>query len=255
MKKVIFGAALAALAGGFTVSAFAAECFGTCGTLGAEGVVTAPPGGGDYQYVSTAGGLDGVGSLDLGIGERNGSLYVSDSFSASAGDSLQIYFNYITSDGAGWADYAWAALRPDGGGADILLFTARTKATGDVVPGYDLPGLDAGANLDPASTPIIPGISNWSPLGASAIKCFIGPEYGCGYTDWIEMDYVFDVGGTYSLVFGVTNLLDRVQDSGLAFTLPTMTRGSIPEPGTLTLMLGGLGLVGGLRRRGRASAA
>ncbi len=253
MKTVIHSAVAAALALGFTVSASAAVCLGNCGTMGADGVVTASPEGGSYQYVSTFGGLGGVGSLGVGD-EGNGSLYISDSFSVLAGDALHFHFNYVTSDGSGYSDYAWAALRPADGGADIILFTARTTPTGNTVPGFDLPGLADGVVLNPASTPIIPGGPTWSALGSDSGKCF---ATGCGYTDWIGMDYLFADAGVFSLVFGVTNVADTQFHSGLAFDgLMINDRPiGVPEPATLTLMLASLGLVGALRRRNKTPSA
>lgn len=259
MKKLIYSTVVAAFACGFAAPASAYECTGKCGTMGADGVVTAAPiGNGEYQYVSTSGGESGAGSLGLGV-EYNGSLYVSDSFSALAGDSLNFYFNYVTSDGTGtYSDYAWAALRPMDGGADIILFTARTTPTGNTVPGFDLPGLADGVTLDPASTPVIPGAPIWSALGnddGNGTACFQGIGNGCGYTGWVGMDYLFADAGMYSLVFGVTNVGDDGFNSGLAFASPTVNDqpigGSVPEPATLTLMLAGLGLAGALRRRNK----
>ncbi|MDR0775236.1 MAG: NF038132 family protein [Azonexus sp.] len=256
MNKLIYSTVVAALTCGFAASASASVCTGNCGTMGANGVVTAAPiGNGDYQYVSTSGGATGVGSLNVsGVNQTNGSLYVSDSFSASAGDSLHFYFNYVTSDGSGsYTDYAWAALRPTDGGADIILFTARTTPTGNTVPGFGLPGLADGVVLDPASTPIIPGAPTWSALGSDSGSCYTGG--GCGYTGWIGMDYLFADGGLYSLVFGVTNVGDTAYASGLAFAGLTVNDkpidGTVPEPATLTLMLAGLGLAGALRRRNK----
>ena len=87
----------------------AATCVGACGTLGANGVVIAPPSGGTYTYVTTEGGVSGAGQLP-GEGGTNGSLYTTSAFGAAAGDDLEFWFNYVTSDGSGYADYAWAAL-------------------------------------------------------------------------------------------------------------------------------------------------
>ena len=57
-----------------------AACVGTCGTLGADGVVTASPDGGTYGYVTTTGGVSGVG---LGLGsETTGSAYTTGNFTA-----------------------------------------------------------------------------------------------------------------------------------------------------------------------------
>jgi len=227
-------------------------------------VVTASPMGGDYQYVSTYGGLEGVGSLGVAGNEANGSLYVSDSFSASAGDALHFYFNYVTTDGTKfYTDYAWGALRPADGSADILLFTARTTPTGNTVPGFGLPDLADGVILNPASAPIIPGAPTWSALGDTSGWC-TGPDEGegCGYTGWIDVDYLFADAGVFSLVFGVTNIHDRYNDSGLAFADLTINGdpiggggSTVPEPATLTLLLASLGLVGALRRRNKTPSA
>ena len=85
------------------------SCTGNCGTLGADGVVTTSPEGGAYGWVSSSGGVSGQG---LGLGsETNGTVLHSNVFAASAGDDLQFYFNFVTSDGAGFADYGWAAIR------------------------------------------------------------------------------------------------------------------------------------------------
>src|SRR5690606_10373828 len=152
-----------AAVGALSSPAFADSCVGNCGALGANGVVTASPLGGTYQYVSTNGGVSGAGSLELGS-ETDGSSYITTAFAANAGSSLDFYFNYITSDGSGFADYGWAALRPTAGN-DIILFAARTTPSGDTVPGFGLPGLAPGVVLTPASTPIIPGAPSWAPLG------------------------------------------------------------------------------------------
>ena len=102
-------AGAAAILGLMASGAGASTTVGTFGTLGADGVVTAPPGGGNYSYVTTDGGPDGGGQI-AGVGGTNGSSWTSDAFSANLGDVLKFDFNYITSDGAEYADYAWAAL-------------------------------------------------------------------------------------------------------------------------------------------------
>src|ERR1700716_56061 len=66
-------------------------CNGTCGSLGADGVVTlSPTGNSSYQFVSTFGGTTGVGALPSGrLGsETNGSTLATPLFSATAGTNL-----------------------------------------------------------------------------------------------------------------------------------------------------------------------
>ena len=76
---------------------------GNAGSGTPNGVVTAPPvGGPGYQYVSTDNGGAGFGN------ETDGSTLTTSVFAAAAGDSLEFYFNYVTSDGSGFADYAWS---------------------------------------------------------------------------------------------------------------------------------------------------
>lgn len=238
--------AVAALAAN---SANAAVCVGTCGVLGPDGVVTSSPLGGTYQYVSTAGGVVGAGSLAVG-GETNGSLYTTSAFSAEAGDSLVFYFNFVTSDGGSFTDYAYSQLN---GPTGDVIFTARTTPSGDTVPGFGLPGLSS--VLVPSMTPIIPGAPEWSALGTGSTNtCFAA---GCGYTGWIKSTYTITTAGIYTLSFGVTNINDTSYDTGLAFdgiTVAGMPVG-VPEPASWALMITGFGLVGGaLRRRADRTA-
>ncbi len=189
----------------------AATCTGNCGTLGADGVVTLSPNGGTYQYVSTFQGQNGAGQI-AGYGGTNGSSLESEAFYAAAGAKVDFYFNYITSDGAGYADYAFSQLQTSDGTLVANIFTARTKPSGSIVPGQDLPGVTA--ILNPASVPIIPGGPAWSPIGGSSGSCY---SAGCGYTGWIKSTYTIATAGSYRLNFGVTNYLDTAYDSGLAF--------------------------------------
>jgi len=233
----------------------ASTCTGTCGTMGPDGVVTAPPiAGPGYTYISTAGGVAGAGQIPV-AGGTNGSEFSTGAFSANAGDALDFAFNYVTSDGAEYSDYAFAELLTASNVHVAWLFTARTTPVGDTSPGFGLPSNDS--TLNPGSTPIIAGGPIWSALGASSGTCF---EDGCGYTGWIESTYDIGVTGSYILRFGVTNSLDEDYDSGLAFAGLTIAGDPIPtgvpEPASWAMMLGGFGLVGGaMRNRRRITAS
>ena len=225
---------------------------GSSGTNTAvDGDVTLAPGFNSYQWISTVNGQAGIGRLPTGFTgeETNGSYAQTPAFSVNAGDKLNFYFNYITSDGGGFTDYAWAGLLSDVGIFDSYLFTARTAPTGNTVPGFGLPGLGSGVTLTPVATGVIAGAPTFSPLGVSSDTCY---ATGCGYTGWIEMEYTFTTAGTYLLGFGVTNLLDSAFQTAFAIAGVAINDVSInetPEPATLALL--GLGLVGvgALRRR------
>lgn len=216
---------------------------GNAGTSGANGVVTLSPyGDPQYGWVSTAGGVSGVGLPGVGGAgsPTNGSTVTSPLFSANAGDTLEFYFNHVTSDGSGFADYSWAQLLDSTLNPSVKLFTARTTPAGDTVPGFSMPA--PAATLTPASTPIIGGGPNWSPLGTSSGTCY---NLGCGYTGWIKASYIIPTAGTYALNFGVVNWIDSAFQSGLAFDGATIAGKEIdpqktPEPASLL----GLVLVG-----------
>ena len=225
---------------------------GTAGTSGANGVVTLAPtsatGSTAYGWVSTAGSTASVG---FGLGqETNGSTLTSNAFAANAGDALQFYFNYVTSDGSHFADYAWASLLDASTGTVVaVLFDARTETSGTIAPGFGLPTPQA--TLTPGSVPIISGGPAWAPLAGSSGSCY---DAGCGYTGWVQSDYTIGSGGSYRLEFGVTNWQDDLYDSGLAFdgitVAGTPITPSVPEPENIALMLAGLGALAAARRFG-----
>ncbi len=153
---------------------------GTCGALGANGTVTLAPGGGtQYGFVSTAGGVTGVNLP--GVGGRgsptNGSKLPSTGFTASAGDVLSFNFNFVTSDGAGYADYAWAqiARRVHEPSRDSL-HRAHGPPPGMIVPGFAMPA--PAATLTPSSVPILGGCTS----GACALDSVVAAERVVGRT-------------------------------------------------------------------------
>jgi hypothetical protein len=227
-------------------------CAGSCGQAGADGVVpTSPYGSSEYQFVSTFGGSVGVGVVPVPPvqgNETDGSTLATNVFSANAGDSLNFYFDYVTSDGSGFPDYAWAELFDSSKTPVALIFTAQTEpAPISIVPGLSL-ALPVGT-LTPSSVAIQPG-TTWSPLGSSSGLCWAS---GCGNSGWVNASYTIPTAGSYYLEIGVVNANDQIYDSGLAMDgvivggKPITTT---PEPGTLALL--GTFLVLAARRR-RAS--
>lgn len=239
------------------------SCSGSCGSDGADGVVTlSPSGNSSYEYVTSTG--SNVTAVLPGLtmtSETNGSVLTTSTFSATAGQALNFYFNFVTSDGSStFADYGWAELfNATTGLPSALLFTGQTEPSGSIVPAQGLAG--AGftpiATLNPASVPIIAGGPAWSPLGTWSGQCF---DVGCGYTGWVLSSYNVPTDGNYFLEFGATNWVDTEYDTGMAIdgvtiggtpiVTPTGPTGATPEPSTLVLLGSGLiGLAGAVKHR------
>lgn len=227
------------------------QCQGSCGVAGADGVVTLAPGStSQYGYVTTADGAEGVVLPVVGSGSQvtTGTRLVSNLFTATAGQALDFKFNYVTSDGADYSDYAWARLLDSTGTEVALLFTARTSSQGSSVPGFGMPA--NAATLTPSQVDVVHGAPDWSLLGGDSGSCF---DTGCGYTGWVQSTYSIASAGDYYLEFGVTNWDDSQYQSGLAFDGVTLggVPLPVPEPSTYGMMLAGLGLLAAARRRSR----
>lgn len=213
LKRLMIVAVGIAAGVGASSAAQAAECIGNCGRSGPNGVVAvAPTGDGSYDWVSTSGGQAGAGQI-AGVGGTNGSELRSDTFFAAAGQQVAFWFNYVTSDGSGFADYGFSQLINTATSGVTSLFTARTQPSGTIAPGFGLPSVEA--NLSPAAVPIIPGGPAWEPLGGFSGRCY---DLGCGYTGWIYSTYEVQEAGTYQLRFGVSNWSDQNWDTGMAFS-------------------------------------
>jgi len=224
-------------------------CVGTCGASGANGVVPlSPAGGSKYGWVATTDSTAAVALPNVG-GEGDGTLgstLRSIIFSATAGTELDFRFNYTTSDGAGYADYAWARLLDGNNNEVALLFTARTSENGNAVPGFAMPAPIA--TLTPATVTIDAGKTNWSPLGDDADSCY---DVGCGTTGWVKSQYTIANAGNYKLEFGVTNWNDTDYQSGLAFDAITLggVPLPVPEPATYAMLLAGMTILGSVVNR------
>ena len=192
-------------------------CVGVCGSSGQDPInwnLNAYSGHYNiltYQYVTTNGSAAVFGN------GYTGSFVYSPLFPMSAGDTLHIYYEFVTSDPR---DAAWFALFDLQGnlitGSDIY---------------YALPGI---------KTPD----SGWFALGADSGACR-GASSGCGSLLGGSTVEEYSVQPEwYYLQFGVNNVGDDSYNSGLAFVallddapIPT---NDTPEPSTFLLVSSGL---------------
>lgn len=240
---------------------------GVCTTLPATGDVgLSPTGNAHYGAVSTA-GSDALGTSPLQLdgnsrgsgAETNGSRWTSEAFDVTAGDTLSVWFNFVSTDGKGYDDYAWArVVDADDGGVVAWLFAAAATSsnTGKVVPGDVLDKADFDPderivdfddwefNSQPADDPV-----DWAPLGASNGTCWKDNAPGCGTTGWMQSRISFASGARLRLELGVVNWGDWAYDSGLAFDYAGFTS-AVPEPAPWALWLcAAAAAVPGLRSR------
>ncbi|WP_419727850.1 NF038132 family protein [Lichenicola sp.] len=212
---------------------FGYSCQGGCGTDGADGdVPLSPLKDPTYDYVTTTGGLTGVGQdpITPPVSPTNGSLLKTPTFAATAGTSLSYYFDFITSDGGMYADNVWAAL-----------FTAAGKPVAELY------------NTTTAVSAYTIGESTVSWLGEWSNTCFDG---GCGTTGWQSEDYKIAAAGKYYLEFGATNAYDKNFDTGLAIdgiSVGGVSINPVPEPISIALFGSGLFGLSLLRWRRRFS--
>ncbi len=240
-------------------------CTGHCGSLAPEGDVTSSPlGSPKHGYVSTSNSAAiGVSPISAGgnkVGEEtNGSRIVSGPFNANASDTLTVQFNYVSTDGNGYDDYAWArVLDADDDSLVAWIFSARSTNSGSrqIVPGDILDNDE----FDPDEIVVnndayefTSKTANWSPLGDSNNICWQEDAKGCGFTGWLESRFTFSRSGSFKVEVGVTNWGDTAYDSALAFDFQNITDSGIsapiPEPAPVSLFVAGLFLLGLTVRR------
>ncbi len=140
------------------------------------------------------------GSPVRSSGLRISSKLVSTTFTVAAGNKLEFYFNYMSTDGAGFGANGWTRLlNASYNKMAALLFTIRTKAGGDnsrtqepIIPKAPII-LGTGADGEPI----------WSALDADSGICY---SVGCGYTDWELSSYAISTEENYRLEDGATNV-------------------------------------------------
>jgi PEP-CTERM motif len=237
-------------------------CVGACGASAADGDITLSPlGNAKYGYVTTFGSaqtdVSPLNLTDSHGSEINGSTYTSAAFTLDSKTNVDAYFNYVSTDGKSFDDYAWARLVNSSGTTAVWLFTARSENGGksQIVPGNVVKkkdfDTDVIVNYDDIEfntrNVVINDTIDWSRLGDSNGQCWREDAEGCGFTGWMHSVVRVDPG-TYRLEVGVVNFVDTLYDSGLAFDIAGLTA-AVPEPETWAMMLSGVALLAARRRR------
>lgn len=249
---------------------------GSAGSMAADGDITLSPfANAHYGYVTTTNSTAyNVSPLALDSGgkgsgmEANGSKITSSSFSALAGQTLNMSFNFVSTDGKGYDDYAWARLvNASDNSLAAWLFTAQStnSNTKGIVPGKVLDKSefdpdevitnykDFAFNSKTSDDPV-----SWSALGGWSGACWKENAEGCGFTGWLNSSITLAATGSYRVEIGVVNWGDEAYDSGLAFDFGGLTNTksvtAVPEPETHVMLLAGLGLMCTIARRRRVNA-
>ncbi len=246
---------------------------GTMGTIGGTPAMSASPAGSSqFAYVTTAGGVSGVSPLNLKPdnkvgGQTNGSKAVSSTFNANAGDTLQMYFNYMSTDGRDYVDYSWARLVDENGAHVAWLFASESNnsGNGNVVPGKVLKSQDKDLPMLPDEVDAIVNNGNtvgfevnstdWAPLGDSVDACWDSANT-CGSTGWLRSQYTIGGAGIYFLELGVMNWGDEAYQSALAIDFEGLNSArfgsqmaAVPVPAAAWLFGSALLGFAGLRRK------